>query len=716
MELHDQSESAENVAAALPGTNVPVAGEHSTRWAIMLALALIALAAGAVYCNSFSGMFVFDDASWIEKNTSIRQLWPIWRVFTPSEVEHIGGRPVVSLTLAINHALGGLNVWGYHAMNLLIHVLAAWTLFGVTRRTLTLPHLKERFGSIATPLALVVALLWTIHPLQTESVTYVIQRTEALGGLFYLLTLYCVIRGATACRSTRWYVAATAACLLGGAAKELLVTAPVVVLLYDRTFLAGSFREALRRRWGVYLAMALTWGVVGALLFRTDFYGGTTGFAVQRFTWRSYLLTQPGVIVHYLRLAFWPSGLCLDYGWRPPQMASQVVLPGLLVVGLLALTLWALVKRPAWGFLGAWFFLILAPTSSFVPIRDAAYEHRMYLSLAAVVVGVVIGVWCAGRWLLRRGTIPSRVLQLGDGILVVSTCVALGTLTLQRNLVYQSKVSVWEDAVAKYPGNLRGHYNLAVELVNSRRTEEAIAEYERTLETWPNHADSQYNLGVVLRECRRYDEAIVHFRRAVELKPDYVEAHNSLGLALAEIGKPDEAIAEYQLALKFEPDYADAHNNFAGALLKCGRVDEAIVHFNNALELNPDCMEAHFNLALTLAGRRKFDEALDHFRKAVELKPNYAEGHNNLGNTLASLNRMDEAIHQFRKALEIKPDYADAHNNLGIALARCGLFDEAIVHLRRALEIKPDYAAARRNLDFTVGLQENAKQSKTGKP
>ena len=748
MELHDQSESAENVAAALPGTNVPVAGEHSTRWAIMLALALIALAAGAVYCNSFSGMFVFDDASWIEKNTSIRQLWPIWRVFTPSEVEQIGGRPVVTLTLAINYALGGLNVWGYHAMNLVIHILAAWTLFGVTRRTLTLPHLKERFGSVATPLALVVALLWTIHPLQTESVTYVIQRTEALGGLFYLLTLYCVIRAATstspssaksfsggqppacgfagianrqelpstAAGTKLWYIAATVACLLGMAAKEVMVTAPVVVLLYDRTFLAGSFREALRRRWGVYLAMALTWGVVGALLFRTDFYGGTTGFAVQRFTWRSYLLTQPGVIVHYLRLAFWPSGLCFDYGWKSPQTVSEVVLPGLFLAGLLILTLWALVKRPAWGFLGAWFFLILAPTSSFVPIRDAAFEHRMYLPLATVVVGVVVGVWCFGRWLLRRGTIPSRALQLGGGILVVSTCVALGTLTLQRNLVYQSKVSVWEDAVAKYPGNLRGHYNLAVELVNSRRTEEAIAEYERTLETWPNHADSHYNLGVVLRGCRRYDEAVVHFRRAVELKPDYVEAHNSLGLALAEIGKPDEAAAEYQLALKFKPDYAEAHNNFADALLKCGRVDEAIVHFNNALELNPDCMEAHFNLALTLAGRRKFDEALGHFHKAVELKPDYAEGHNNLGNTLASLNRMDEAIHQFRKALEIKPDYADAHNNLGIALARCGLFDEAIVHLRRALEIKPDYAAARRNLDFTVGLQENAKQSTAGKP
>ena len=201
-----------------------------------------------------------------------------------------------------------MNVWGYHAVNLAIHVLAAWTLFGVTRRTLLLPPLHYRFGLAATPLALAVAMLWTLHPLQTEAVTYVIQRTEALAGLFYLLVLYCVVRGAMSTRSIFWYIAATVSCLLGMATKEVMATAPLLVLLYDRTFLAGSFREALRRRFGLYLALAATWTVVPALLFSTGFYGGTAGFAVQKFTWWSYLLTQSGVIVHYLRLAFWPLG------------------------------------------------------------------------------------------------------------------------------------------------------------------------------------------------------------------------------------------------------------------------------------------------------------------------------------------------------------------------------------------------------------------------
>ena len=247
------------------------------------------------------------------------------------------GRPVANLTLAVNYALGGMNVRGYHAVNLVIHVLAAWTLFGVVRRTLVLPRLSRQCGAIAMPLALIVALLWMIHPLQTESVDYIIQRTEALVGLFYLLALYGVIRGATSARSTSWYRPPSPR-LCWAATKELMVTAPLIILLYNRTFLAGTFREAWRRRWGLYLAMATTWGVVLTLLVSADFYGGTTGFAVEKFTWWSYLLTQPGVIIHYLGLAFWPSQLCLDYGSRTAQNIDEIIVPGILVVGLLALT------------------------------------------------------------------------------------------------------------------------------------------------------------------------------------------------------------------------------------------------------------------------------------------------------------------------------------------------------------------------------------------
>jgi protein O-mannosyl-transferase len=657
---------------------LPSIGSARPDGAILLAAALIALAAVAVYRNSFAGVFVFDDVSWITQNSSIRHLWPIWQVLSPADARLVGGRPVVSLTLAVNYALGGMNVWGYHAVNLAIHLLAAWTLFGVTRRTLVLPHFEGRFASVALPLALVAALLWMIHPLQTEAVTYIVQRTEALVALFYLLTLYCVIRGATAGRPSRWYLAATMACLLGMATKEVMATAPLLVLLYDRTFLAGSFREALRRRSGLYLALAATWGMVLALLISTGFHGGTTGFAVQDFTCWSYLSTQPGVIVRYLRLAFWPTGLCLDYGWPPAKTIGQVVIPGIPVVALLALTVWALVKRPAWGFLGACFFVILAPSSSFIPILDAAFEHRMYLPLAAVVVGAVMGVWCAGQWLVRRGTIRPPTGHFLCGILAVFAVSTLGVLTSHRNADYRDGRLLWEDTVAKACNPTRAYNNLGIELATSGRHGEAIALYQKSLALTPNYAEAHYNLGMALAELGQLKEAIAEYEQSLKLAPNRPDSHNNLGLALVDSGRLNEAIAHYRRALELKSDDAGTHNNLGVALVKCRQFEEAVVQYQKAIELTPDSAGTHGNLAMALVECGRLDEAVTHYEKALELNP-------------------DSAVS------------AGIHNNLGMTLAGSGRIDEAIVHFRKALEIKPDYPAARHNLDAALGQKANAK-------
>ena len=604
MKRRHRSKLTRNNATASLGKSVPTGGGHPaplpapsagtfSGWATVLALVVIALAALAAYGDSFAGPLIFDDPPWIKDNPSIRHLLPIWPVLFPPNAEEIGGRPVVNLTLALNYALGGTNVWGYHAVNLVIHVLAAWLLFGVVRRTLILPYFQGRFGSAATPLALAAAILWTVHPLQTEAVTYIIQRTEALMGLFYLLVLYCVIRGATSSRPKSWYVGAIVSCALGMATKEVMVTAPVIVLLYDRTFLAGSFREAWRQRYGLYLAMATSWSVVVLLLVSTGFHGGTTGFAVEKLTWWSYLLTQPGVIVHYLRLAFWPASLCLDYGWPAANNLHEILLPGILVVGLLVLTVWALVKRPAWGFLGAWFFVILSPTSSFVPITDVAFEHRMYLSLAALIVGLVMGGWTALERLVAAGKISRLASQVVGGVLVMLVGVALGALAFHRNLDYRSDLSIWEDTVAKAPDNERAHYNLGAALAGCQQADEAIVQYRKALEINPDYADAHNNLGNALANRKQFDEALAHYRKALELNPDYAKAHYNLGLALANRGRNDEAIAHYQKALAIMPNYAEAHNNLGNALANRKQFDEALAHFLKALELNPDYAEAH---------------------------------------------------------------------------------------------------------------------------
>ncbi len=325
---------------------------------------LLIIAIGCiVYANSFSGAFVFDDASVILANPHIKQLWPPGEAFAAPPDSPVRDRPIVNLTLSVNYALGGMRPAGYHLGNLLIHCVATLLLFGIIRMTFSSPRLSGRFGAAATGLALAAAVIWEVHPLQTESVTYITQRCESLMGLFYLGTLYTLIRGAASSRPRRWYAASVLLCALGMGTKAVMVTAPLTALVYDRIFISSSWREIGRKRWGLYLALFLTWLIQAGLVAATSYRDIKTHHPLV------YALSQFPVLVHYLRLSFWPHPLCLDYYWPPVGSISAVIFPALLIGGLLGMTAWGLVRSPAAGFAGVWFFLILAPTSSILPSR-----------------------------------------------------------------------------------------------------------------------------------------------------------------------------------------------------------------------------------------------------------------------------------------------------------------------------------------------------------
>ena len=231
-----------------------------SRWAGWMGAALIALAAWAAYQRSFSIPFVFDDHAAIETNPSIARLWPMAPALSPpSDGRAVTNRPVVNLSFAINRAMGGFAVRGYHATNLAIHVVAGLALFAVLRRTLRLPALAKPFGEAAFPLALSSALIWTVHPLQTESVSFIVQRTESLVGCWYLLVLYCFVRGLDSRLPAVWQALAVIVCLLGMATKEVMVSAPLMVLVYDRTFVSGTFQAAWARHGKLHAALAATW-------------------------------------------------------------------------------------------------------------------------------------------------------------------------------------------------------------------------------------------------------------------------------------------------------------------------------------------------------------------------------------------------------------------------------------------------------------------------
>ncbi len=640
---------------------------------------------------------LYDDDASIEFNRTLRH---IGTAFWPPSGSTVGGRPVLNLSLALNYAAGATSVWGYHAVNIAIHILAGMTLFGVVRQALA-----SRRVLPAVPIAFSSALIWTLHPLQTESVTYIIQRAESLMALFYLLTLYFFIRGAQAGnRGTPWFGLSFAACLLGMATKEVMVSAPVVVLLYDRTFLARSFAEAWKRRWRAYAALGSTWILLGFLVVSTHGRGGTAGFASGVSGW-DYAAAQFPAIVHYLRLCFVPHPLVFDYGNRLELRPLPVLASALVIATLLAVTVWALLRRPALGFLGISFFAILSPSSSVIPVAtETMAEHRMYLPLAAVVILVVLGIF---RWAGRAALATCLVIAA-----------ILSGLTWQRNETYLSEEGIWRDTVAKAPGNERAHNNLGFKLSTiPGRMGEAVAEYDEALRVNPAYPEAHNNLGTALDAIPgRADEAIAHYREAVRLRPDYGEAHYNLGNALMMTpGGSSEAIAEYEEAVRLIPDFAEAHNNLGTALETIpGRREEAIAHYREAMRLEPESAAPHFNLGCALVKTPgHLDEAVAQLRETLRIRPDYAEAHFYLGYALENMpGHSGDSIAEYEDALRLDPNLAQAHFNLAYALETVpGRMQEAVSHYNEAVRLMPGNAQARTNLGNllkTMGKMQEA--------
>jgi Flp pilus assembly protein TadD len=632
----------------------------------------------------------------IRDNPTIRHLWPAWIPLSPPAGIAVSGRPLLNLSFALCYGLGGEAPWPYHAFNLSVHILAALVLFGVLRRTLALIPARAREGADgetgpgrATGLAFAIALLWTVHPLQTATVTYISQRSEGMMGLFYLLTLYCFIRYAdpapqsSATRQVEgglrarplgsralslgnplvWAALSVGACLLGMATKQTMVTAPVLVFLYDRTFVSLSFREAWKRHRGLHLALASTWALLAPALTGLRDLGIGSDLGLSRWT---YGFLECKVVLQYLWLSVWPHPLCLDYG-PPVNVHAGDFIPWLcLLLPLLAAVGVALVRHPALGFAGAWFVLILAPTSSLIPVSlQPMAENRAYLPLAAVLCVGVVGL----DFLL--GSLRRTLACVGAAALL---CAAL---TIARNTDYATEAGIWRDTVAKQPGNTRARYNLGTVLLKEGCGPEAILQLGEAVRLSPFYPEAHANLGLALADAGRFTEALAEYRQALRLKPDAAGVHNNLGISLVRLGRTPEAIPEFEAALRLDPSHADACGNLATALFESGRIAEAAARFQEAVGLRPTSAGLRNRLGVALAETGRLPEAIAQFEEAARLSPRSVQSHVNLGSALANENRFEEAAVQFEEAVRIDPRSADTHLQLGMALRALGRTDDA---------------------------------------
>ncbi|HEY0946224.1 MAG TPA: tetratricopeptide repeat protein [Opitutaceae bacterium] len=628
-----------------------------------LTLGLLVFATLVAYHNSFEGPFVFDDLPAIRDNPTIRRLSTA--LVPPSaQGNTVGGRPLLNLSFALNYAAGGLSVASYHAGNLAIHLGAGLLLFGIVRR-LAAASGVTRLRMDATVFAASVALIWLVHPLQTESVTYIVQRAESLAGFFVLLALYGFVRAAEMpltngfrraapeaagerslvdhprTSGRRWLALSAAACIAGVATKEIVAVAPLLVLLCDRAFFSGSFGAALRARRWFYVTLAFSWVSAAALIIAAGGRGGSAGFATPISAW-TYALTQCQAIVHYLRLTVWPSPLVFDYG-SPVVTTLVAAAPYAMVVialfagALVAAWRWPRVAVPALAF-----FLLLGPSSSFVPVATQTLaEHRIYVPLAALIVLVASAIHrLAGR----------------PALAVLAVCaLPLTFVTARRNLDYRNAEALWSDTVTKRPDNPRAHNNLGLVLAESGRIDEAIAHFEAALRLFPRNPDALNNLALVLVRAGRLPEAVVRFEAALALAPDSADAHLNLADALVRLGRSFDAIAHYERGEQLRPPDAEVLTNHGAALLQLERPAAALRPLEAALALAPDHARAHYNLANALVSLQRIPEAIEHYRAAVRSAPGYVVAQANLGNALLVAGRPDEAAEAFEAAMRLRP-------------------------------------------------------------
>lgn len=543
------------------------------------ALALVLLG-WIVYANSLTKSFQYDDNLWIVHNPTLRDWLTNVRLYVT--------RPTVALSLTANAVIGGLSPASFHAVNLAIHIIAGLTFFGVVRRTLLLPRWNHGWDHAATPLAFAAAAIWIVHPLNTHAVTYVIQRCESGMGMFFVLALYCMIRG-SASDTKAWYFASMAAAWAGVGCKEVMVTILPVSLMYDRVFLSKSWAEVVRRRWGLYLGFAATFALplrpmLINYLFPREFGDTSAGFGIAGLGPQQYLSTQLTVLPYYLKLAVWPTNLCFDYrDWPIASGLRQNLFAAIVATALFLTFLFLALRGCGLAFCGLGVFLVLSVSSSIMPLRDVANEYRMYVPLMFLTTLAVVGSYAAiNRWWPAVAQRP-WVFTLVIGFLALT----LGVLTMIRNEDYRTPVTLWQDVLDKRPANTRSHFFIGYGYEMEGKPELAKEAFQRCLADHPGDNATLLHLAMIQFQEGDTPAAMKLLAKAMQNIDLNIDAESYLASYAHFQGKSEEAIKALDYVKSIRPNRPLPRFHRAGILLDLGRTEEAKQELAEVVALAP---------------------------------------------------------------------------------------------------------------------------------
>ncbi len=646
----------------------------SREWKLALSVILIALVTLVSFLSSLDNDFVnYDDTAHVTQNPLIRDLsWNnIKGIFSTPVISNYV--PLVSLSFSLDYALWGLNPFGYHLTNVMLHLINSLLVFALVLR-LNNPLLP----------ALVVAVFFGVHPLHVESVAWVTERKDVLSTLFYLGGLLFYLRYREGCQS-RFYVLSFAAFVLSLLAKPMAVTLPLIMFLCDYLSARSWSTRALLEK-VPFLGMSALFSVYTAWAHQ---YGAPGGFyALYVSNLGDNLLIACWGLIFYLGKTFMPVQLSAFYPY-PAEISLRLptfFLPPILLLALAA-GVWFSQRYTRKVIFGSLFFLLtLLPVLNVVQFHMlAAADRYMYIPSIGIFYLAGVAFQRIYFWKIHWEKTKKVSLMVLLGVIVTT----LGTLTWQRSNVWQDSETLWLSVLKNDPGVPVVHNNLGNVYLKKGRMDAAIAEYKKAISLNPNDASLYNNLGAAYLKKGRLDAAIAEYRKAISLNPADALAYINLGNTYSSKGRLDAAIAEYRKAISLNPDYALAHNNLGNAYLGKGETDAAIAEYRKTISLNPADALAHYNLGVAYGGKGKLDAAIAEYQKTTSLDPTNALAHTNLGIIYARKGELDAAVAEYKKAISLNPAGAVAHYNLGIIHEGTGKPDAAIFEYKRAVSLSP---------------------------
>jgi tetratricopeptide (TPR) repeat protein len=646
---------------------------------------LLGVVVVAVYWPALWGDFLWDDDLYVHENRLLREPDGLWRIWFTTDFES-QFFPLTITVLRFAYQLWGLETFGYHVLNVAVHLLngfLVWTL---------LARLEIRGAGVA-------AAVFLLHPVQVESVAWITELKNVMSTTFYLLAIRAYLRFEDT-SDWRWYLVVLVVFVLGLASKTVVCTLPgaLVVLRWWRGKPFGLRELALVP----LLVIGVSAGLFVAWMETSHI--GTIG-PLFDFSLAQRVLIAGRALWFYLGKLVVPVGLAFSYPrWDldPADPWQWMWVLGVLVVaGGLWLGRERLGRGPAAGF--AFFTVVLSPMLGFVNYYTMRYsfvaDHYQYLAcLGPITVATAAASTLLGRADTEARAPRRRIGQALAGVVAVMVLAALASLTWRQAHAYVDAEALWRDTIAKNPGSWMGHNNLGNLLVDQGQVDQGLALFERSRELNPDYADPYSNIGGILVRRGRAEEALAYFERAIALEPDTADFRYNLAVALTQLDRVDEAMETFENVLARVPRHAPAHNNLALLLAERGALDDAIAHYRIAVEEAPNEAGFRENLADALVLAEDYAGAAAEYRAALRLRPEDPALHEGLAGALGTLGQRDDAIAEYNRALALAPDMPAARYNLAVHLAAAGRLDEAATQYREALRLDPEDAATANNL------------------